>query len=290
MLERVLELTGTDAPGIAASKFVTFRRLLLAAIAVELWELLPYWADKPHFGLQRLLVWAATAAAVAVWWERLARPALAAVLAMLAVDFARAFPLNANHQYLELILVGLLLLPRPGDARERTLVLGAFRWLVVLGLFHAGLQKLLHGYYFGGEFLAYAIARNEAFAALFRWILPAGEIARLEGLQVAAGAGPFRVESWLFVAISNATWVGELALPPLLLWTKTRPPAIPLTILYIFAIEAGAREIFFGSMMVQLVLLYCRSDMNRRLLPVFLALLAYVLAMAVGWLPKWYFS
>jgi hypothetical protein len=222
--------------------------------------------------------------------RRWARPACGTLLALMAADHASAFPLNANHQYLGMIVLGLCCMLDPDQADEGRLLLQALRWLPVLGLLWAGLQKVLWGYYFDGTFLAYAISYNDSFAALFRWVLPVAEIDRLRALEFVVGAGPYRVASPLFVAISNLTWVGELLLPLLLVWRRTRPLGIVAVILHIAAIEAGARELFFGLLMVNLVLLYGRRDLNRLALPVSVVVLLYVLAMAGGVLPRWYFS
>ena len=48
--------------------------------------------------------------------------------------------------------------------------------------------------------------------------------------------------------------------------------------------------IFFGLLMVLLLLLFTERDWNRRLLPVFAAFAIYLLAMTAGLLPRWYFT
>jgi hypothetical protein len=289
-MDRFLRSDAVGDTAGAAPRLGAFRRFLMLSVTVELWELLPFWAGRPLYGLHVGIALAASVACIAGLTHRWARPASVALLALMAADHASAFPLNANHQYLGMIVLGSLCLLDLDDDAERQLLLLSLRMLPVIGLLWAGLQKVLWGYYFGGEFLAYAISYNEGFAALFGWTLPAEETARLQALEFGAGAGPYRVASPLFVAISNATWIGELALPLLLLSRRARALGIVAVILYIAAIEAGARELFFGLLMVNLVLLWGRRDLNSPALPASVIVLLYVLAMSWGLLPRWYFS
>ena len=56
----------------------------------------------------------------------------------------------------------------PEDPREAATALAGLRWLVCIGLFWAGLQKVLWGYYFDGTFLSFVIAQRESFASAFQ--------------------------------------------------------------------------------------------------------------------------
>ena len=76
---------------------------------------------------------------------------------------------------------------------------------------------------------------------------------------------------------SNITWLAELILPLGLLWQRTRATAMVMTILLFVAIQLGAREVFFGGMMVGLLLLFSRRDRLARLLP-------WITGLYVGWL------
>jgi len=51
-----------------------------------------------------------------------------------------------------------------------------------------------------------------------------------------------------------------IALPALLLWHRTRRFAMVASIALFLAIQIGAREIFFGGLMVGLLLLFSRRD------------------------------
>jgi hypothetical protein len=94
------------------------------------------------------------------------------------------------------------------------------------------------------------------------------------------------VDTPALIAVSNATWVGELVLPALLLWPRTRAVAVVATIALFVAIELAAREVFFGGMMVGMVLLFTRADSTARALPAIgLVYLAWLLRYDIaGWL------
>ena len=56
----------------------------------------------------------------------------------------------------------------------------------------------------------------------------------------------------------------------------------------VFIIEFIAREFVFGVMMISLLFLFCRRDVNRRLLPAYIVFLAYLAAVRLGWVPWLY--
>ena len=86
------------------------------------------------------------------------------------------------------------------------------------------------------------------------------ELARLLSLGTDLGAGPFRPDAPLLVLVSNLTWLLELILPLGLLWPRTRRISMIATILLFVAIQLGAHEVFFGGLMVGLLLLFARRD------------------------------
>jgi hypothetical protein len=287
----LLALVGVDEdPRIALAKATAFRALLLGIIAVELWERARRSSGEDGYLAHLLLALLASFCASAVIARRAAVPATAIAAAIVAVDFAWQFPATANHQYLQLLCLGLLLLLREGVDEEVRLLGVALRWLLVIGLFYAGLQKLLYGYYFEGEFLAFTIPQNPRFAWVLEPLMPAAEFDRIRSLSIVEGAGPFRVDSAGFIAASNLAYLAELALPLLLLIPRTRAVAVLLVVGYFGAIEAAAREVFFGGIMVGLALLFWPGDAIRRALPIFYLALGYLLAVIFGWLPSWVFT
>ena len=58
----------------------------------------------------------------------------------------------------------------------------------------------------------------------------------------------------------RSTWMLELALPVGLCFARTRAVALLAALALIVAIEAGALEIFFGGLMVGLLLLFAERE------------------------------
>ena len=287
---RLLSLVGVDESRIGLAKTTAFRRLLLGIVAVELWDRAVRSSGDAGYPAHVLLALLASLCVGAVFTTRGLRPGTAIAAAIVAVDFAWQFPASANHHYLELLCLGLLLLLRE-DVEEEARLLGvALRWLLVIGLFYAGLQKLLYGYYFGGEFLAFTIPQNPRFALILEPLMPAAEFDRIRALPIGDGSGPFRVDSFRFGVVSNLAYLMELVLPLLLLLPRLRLPGVLLVVGYFVVIEAAARELFFGGIMAGLALLFWPGDAIRRVLPFFFLALAYLLAVIFGLLPGWVFT
>jgi hypothetical protein len=229
-------------------------------------------------------------AAGCAWKSRWSVAATLTVSLVVIVDFATQFPGNPNHQYLQLVLLALLLLLREDVDSEVVLLTTALRWLLVIGLFYAGLQKLLYGLYFEGEFLAFTIVQNDRFALILQHLMPAAEFERLSRIVIQEGAGPFRVDSGFFALASNLAYGAELLLPVMFLIPATRKLAVAGTFAYFVAIESAARELFFGGMMAAFALCFGPPDWLRRAAPIAYAGLAVLLATSFGLLPRWFFS
>jgi hypothetical protein len=191
-------------------------------------------------------------------------------------------PFVANHDYLKWILFALFAFLRPLEAREQRLLVQATRWLVVLVFLWSGLKKALFGAYFGGEFLAYMIGTSVRFSDFFSLLLPAAEIARLQGYAGELGSGPYRVDGWLFPLLSNAVWLGEIAVGLTLLWARARPWAWVLGLGMLFGIEFVAREVFFGLLFTTLLLAFPAAPWLVRALPWLVA--AQALIVGSSWL------
>jgi hypothetical protein len=276
-VDRLLALAADSSPEPAAGRVRVLRRFVLAwgFVRSAVWlaagaPVDPSWFGASTFGL--------AAAAALAFVPRLEHHAARVALPALAIQLVLTFPLTNNHWFLELYAVALLALGGPGD-RDAPLVLSGLRWLTAIVLFHTGFQKLSYGHYFQGDFLAFMVGRGDRFAAFFAHLLPAAEVARLQGYQpFQDGAGPYRVAQPLFVALSNAVWIAELLLPVGLLWRRTRRAAAAATIAFVLALQLGARELGFALLFTNLALLFAPAAWARRLLPAFLALLALALA------------
>lgn len=197
------------------------------------------------------------------------------------------FPMTANHSFLVLVLLGLSSFLDSEQPEEEALLLQSLRWVAVLIFVWAGLQKALHGLYFRGEFLAWMIGHGvERWADVFGWLLPSGEVERLRGLpRYWTGAGPYRVESWPFWLAANGIWVGEIGLGVGLLARRTRELAALGAIGLVLLIQLSPREFMFALLYTNLLLLFVPGEWNRRLLPLFLAAYACLLAALLGLVP-----
>ena len=222
---------------------------------------------------------------------RFSRWAMRIAALLVGLQVALTFPYTPNHWFLEFVCLGFLALLDEDDGREGELLLQALRWFIVTFFFYTGLQKVFYGYYFDGQFLSYMMVFDfveDRFASFLRFFMPASEFERLMaiGPDLEHGDGPFSVDSMLFRIVSNSVYVFELIVPLLLMIPKVRPLAAMLSIGFIFAIEAGARELVFGALMINLLLLFLESAWVKRLFPLFAITYAYLFAAAaLDWVP-----
>jgi hypothetical protein len=215
-----------------------------------------------------------------VWAARIALPAV-------LFQVVWRFPFTANHLYLELVCVLLLAVVRSSSRGEdEALVAQGLRWTAALVLFHTGLQKVFYGSYFRGEFLAFMIGAEERFARIFQLLLSSEEVARLTSLdRKQTGAGPYRVDQALFVLASNAVWLAEMSLPPLMLAQRTRVFGALGGLGLMAGIQVAALEMGFALLFVNLLLLFLPVRLARLLLPASALVFAWALGAATGWLP-----
>lgn len=276
-----------DPPGTEIAPSLTaFRSLLLVHGAVRLWD--RYLVEGGH-PLHLAMALTLSLAAAASPFRGFARAAVFAALWTVGVEVVVTHG-PANHVYAELMLLALFALLDPEQEDEARLLSCALRWMVALLLLWAGLQKLLYGTYFHGEFLCWMISRRPAFAQGLGWVLPAGELSRLVAAGgTAVGSGPYRTDSLPLLAASNAVWVSELSLPVLLLVRRTRVLGAVLSALFVLSIQLVAREAMFGLLYSQLVLLTLPGRGFRRIAPVYAAVYAYLVGYLLGWLPLGFF-
>lgn len=257
-------------------------------VTARLW----IWAMRPYAAAgssKYIVAVAVTGLALAALLPAFERVALSSIALILLGKIVATFPETSNHSLLEFLAVALFAFLDRRSVEEGELLLRTCRWLVLIVLFWSGLQKVLYGTYFHAEFLGAFIAFKPSFAQAFGTILPAAELARLQSLSAQVGAGPFAVNSLLLVVLSNAVYLVEMVLPALLLWTRTRAAALLAAILFTVALQAAAREIFFAALFLNLLLLFSRRAVNRRLLPIF-AMLYLGLLMTRLLAPAVYFN
>lgn len=281
--ERAFAFLDDDADATRRARIDAFSVILALLIGTEYWaRALPKWDGLAPLYVASLA--AATllcTAALVVPWRRAAFAGLALTQ---AVVIWQEFPAAGNHAYLELVFCLLCAVLDPHRSGEQILFVRAVRWLVAVVFFYGGLQKLVHGYWAHGEYLAFSLT-SPSFAAVLGPLLPPDELARLLAFTGAVGDGPYRVASPLFVAVSQATVLAELALAPALLWRRTRTAAVAAALVLLCAIEAGAREVFFGLVFANAILLFLRGTLHRRLVPVFAIVCTLLLLVRLGVLP-----
>jgi len=227
----------------------------------------------------------------AVLRPHLARTATVGALLLLTTKLVASFPATSNHFFIEYCCVALLAFCDLADAGERALALNAARWLMLIVFFWSGVQKVLYGTYVHAAFLGFSIGSKPSFASLFSWLVPADEIARLRGIQpIAVGAGPFAIQSPLAVLAANAAYAFEIVAPVFLVWRRTRTLAVLATMAFVATIEIGARELMFGALFANLLMLFLPRAINRPLVPAFAALYAVLIASRLGVLPKVQFN
>ncbi len=289
-IDQGLAVLAEGADGVRRrSQLRAFRRFVLihASVRSVLW--LWFGSAPGSFGIEggANLVAAGVVAlsGVLAFWHRSELLAPRVALPALVWQALATYPVTDNHFVLELLAVALLCLVGKRSRRDETLVLSSLRWLTVIVLFHTGLSKLLYGHYFQGDFLAFMVGQGGRFADLFGLLLPAGEVARLQGYDaLRTGAGPYRVDSLPLLLMSNFVWISEMALAVLLVVRRTRLLAAACAMLLVLVIQLGARELGFALLFVNLLLLFT-TDGNRRVLPFVVAIYLYSLAAVFGWLP-----
>jgi len=284
LLDRLFGSLDGDVPGTEISKLRAFEFILLLIVATEPWTRLlrAPGGVRSDVLLPALLTSLIAAAALLPGYRRVAFAALAALQIQ---SIWSGFPERGNHAYLE---AGFLTLGAGldlDDEEDRLLHLRAVRWMVCVIFFYAGLQKLMQGYYSQGQYLAFALSK-ESYQWLLRPLLEPAEYQRLVSLHGKIGDGPYLVASPLFVAVSNLTWMAEIALVPLFVIRRTRVAAVVAALVLILAIEIGARELFFGFVYTNAVLLLLPGDFNRRLVLPCAAAMAALLLIRIGILPE----
>jgi hypothetical protein len=212
--------------------------------------------------------------------RRLMRPLAILFTLFQAVRFARTYPDVSNHYFVETLCVAVFAAVELSREEERALCLQMLGWLTVLVFFVSGLQKLLHGCYFEGQYLGYMVSSTDRFRRFFAPLLPADELARLAALRDGPPSGPYRVGSLLFVVISNAVWLGEMLTAVGLLIKRVRPLALAGGLALMAGILGSSNELFFDTLFLNLLLLFARRELILWALP--LTFTAYGYYLLVG--------
>jgi len=279
----VLSRLDGDEPGTKGKKLRAFRVILVLVICTEYWtKYIPRWRD---LGPDELFALAAvTGLAAAVVHGRHWRPAIAGVAVLQLWYVCALFPMAGNHRYLEASFAAVLAVLDDDDGPEQLLALRSLRFMVLVVLFYSGLQKLVHGYWLRGQFLAWSLWRD-SFRSALAPLFSSRELASLTSYGASTGDGPYLVSSLPVLALSNAVWIAEIALAGLLVPRATRRLACVATCVLIAVTEIVAREMMFGIEFAAATLLFLRGDALRRLVVPFAILLGLMVLVRLGVLP-----
>ncbi len=212
-------------------------------------------------------------------------PSLGVALALSTWKWIWIFPANSNHFFLEWLCLTMLFVGSRSEG-DAPAALAALRWVPVLVLFWSGVAKLIHGTYFNGAFLASTLS-SRSFAFVFGFLMPESELQRLLATQPP---GPYAFDSWPAIVVSNGIWVGEIAVAFLLLLPRTRILGVVAALGLVSGIEVGARELLFGTLMLNLLAFFLPTVWSVRALG--LGVVGYAFLLLVrGWLaPDWVFN
>lgn len=286
-IERVFAVAGDREPSDRRAGLLAFERIVLVHLVARMWlERFP--VERDPVVPAGVLAAVALLGLAATFVRRLAPIGVALGLCVTLVVLHASFPMSSNHLFVEIWVLVLLLVVGFEREEESRVLLAALRISIAVLLFYTGVQKALYGTYFHGQFLLVEMAIKPTFAQALGWTLPSDELARVLGqLPDRIGAGPFRTDAPLFLVASNAVYLFELAIPALLLAQRTRRLAVVAVAIFVFAIQSGATEVFFATLLVACVLLYWPRDLHVRAQAVFVAWYA-ALAMVDVATPWWF--
>ena len=178
------------------------------------------------------------------------RLSMGALAALGVLQCALAFPRTATHLWLG-VVVSLLfaLLGEDLPALGRAALA-----LPLIVLCWSGVQKLVHGYWFHAELLAWMLVSRPDVTLTALPVLDEGTRAQLAGLRRdVLGSGPFRLGGG-WTLLSNSVWAIELA-APLAAWPKVlRPRLWGLLLGLLWALQLVAHEWQFALLFTNLLL------------------------------------
>ena len=268
-IDRFLALAADPRPFDRRPTLRTFEKVLLLHLSARLW----YGAFAPSsisdVG-QTWMSYAMTLCFAMLFVKRLAPLAIGGAFCVMLVALWGTFPMTSNHLFLELWTLLLLVVIGGHEEAEARVWVAAMRWSVAIMLFYTGVQKVLYGAYFSGQFLIVEMILKPEFSSSIGWMLSPEEWERLRLLiPNIVGVGPYKTSSLLLLLASNSVYLFEMSAPVLLLWERTRRAAVLVVFAFVVAIQGGAREVFFAGLMANLLMLFWPANAHRYALPVF---------------------
>jgi hypothetical protein len=187
---------------------------------------------------------------------------LLVILAISLGEIWLSWPFTLNHVVLEALIVGMMILD-PGETIKGPSTARLIQFLMLSVWFYSGIQKLFHGYYMSGEYMALeAFSGESRLGVSLAWLL--------HSLERATGAPPFPPLhccvtaplslQWWEVAILRSlgilTVAAEIGFPLLLLFRRTRAAGVFLLFCLQLAIGIFSREIDFAFTSTAILLLF----------------------------------
>jgi len=186
-----------------------------------------------------------------------------------------SWPLTSTHGLFGSLLTLLMLLL----AGEPSTALRFLQRALLVICFGAGMQKLLHGTWWSGSFLAYEVVNASRFEFAMRWLLPAEDWAHLRSLRGdAVGTGPYTL-SFAPLWLARLIVMLEVGLPLCALRSQFKPLAHVGLLLLAISFALVARELLFGGLFIALNALVWPRALLRNTL--FSVVVAYALGAAL---------
>ncbi len=167
-----------------------------------------------------------------------------------AAQCAATFPRTATHAWLGVVVSLLFLLVGDDDDAMKRAALA----LPCTVIFWSGVQKVVHGYWFHGELLAWMmVSRGDVTFTLLPLLDDTARATLAPLKREVEGSGPFRLGG-AWTALANAVWVSELAAPAAALvpWLRARLWAVLLA--FVWALQLVAHEWQFALLLTNLLL------------------------------------
>jgi len=216
---------------------------------------------------------------------RMLAPVAFALLLLTLWSLLRSLPDAPMAPFLAVYVTSVVFLVRD-DGAERSLGMGSLRWICAMGWIWFGLQKLLHGHYFDGQYLAWQIATNPDSHLLFSRLVDARALQELSILQGAVDSGPYSDFGLRMNIASNGVWILQILVGMGLIYWKTRPTAVIVGFVLLLASVIGYGEVFSGLLLFNLLLLYASPAYHRAGVVVIIFTYAAILAGALGVIPQ----
>jgi hypothetical protein len=196
------------------------------------------------------------------------RVSASVLLGFKIADIVSSFPFTINHAFFDGLLLLALASRRAEPAAGGPCAVRVAQAAMLLVFFYTGVQKVVHGYYWDGQFFALRLLYHEGdmgrrLRALFRAIgsllaLPPSP-AHAAPRPHALAEVPANLPAWVWLglrSLSVGTWMAEIGLPLLALRPTLRRGAVLALVGLEAAILVFTGEVHFGFTVVACLLCF----------------------------------